>query len=224
MALLNRPKQLLALPVVVGMAACSSAYYGAMEKVGYHKRDILLSRVEKARDSQQDAKQQFQSALEHFQSITKAKGGKLDEKYKVLKSEFDKSEAKAEAVHKRIEDIDSVGGALFKEWEKELEQYSSASLKRSSQEKMVATHQRYDQLLAAMRKAESKIAPVLNTFRDQVLFLKHNLNAQAIASMQGDVREVETDVSALLKDMEASIREADAFIRTEAQNPQAPAS
>jgi hypothetical protein len=32
-----------------------------------------------------------------------------------------------------------------------------------------------------MLKAEQKIQPVLGAFRDQVLFLKHNLNANAIA-------------------------------------------
>jgi hypothetical protein len=206
---------------MVGVIGCSSAYYGAMERVGYHKRDILLSRVEKARDSQQEAKQQFKSALEQFQALTKSSGSKLDEKYKFLKSEFDKSEAKASAVKKRIDDIENVGEALFREWQTELEQYSNAALKRSSEQKLSATRQRYDQLVVTMRRAESKIAPVLNTFRDHVLFLKHNLNAQAVASLQGEVREVETDVSALLKDMETSIREADAFIRSESQQPAA---
>ncbi len=205
----------LYLLLALNLTGCSTVYYNTMERAGYHKRDILMSRVQKARDTQQEAKQQFQSALERFQALTKTSGGKLDEKYKFLKSEFDKSESKADAVHKRINDIESVGGALFKEWEKELEQYSSASLKRSSEQKMQATRQRYDQLLSTMRKAESKIAPVLNTFRDHVLFLKHNLNAQAVASLQGEVREVETDVSSLLKEMESSIREADAFIRNE---------
>ena len=36
-----------------------------------------------------------------------------------------------------------------------------------------------------MRLAESRIEPVLKSFRDQVLFLKHNLNAKAIASLRG---------------------------------------
>ena len=31
-----------------------------MEKLGYHKRDLLVSRVQQARDSQQAAKAQFQ--------------------------------------------------------------------------------------------------------------------------------------------------------------------
>ena len=45
---------------------CQSAYYAGMEKLGYDKREILADRVENARESQQDAKEQFASALERY--------------------------------------------------------------------------------------------------------------------------------------------------------------
>ena len=54
--------------------------------------------------------------------------------------------------------------------------------------------------------------PVLVAFHDQVLFLKHNLNARAISSLQTELVSVEAEVDALIRDMEASIKEADAFI------------
>jgi hypothetical protein len=55
---------------------------------------------------------------------------------------------------------------------------------------------------------------VLAGFRDQVLFLKHNLNAKAIASLQSNVLAIEDDIAVLIRDMEASIKEADEFIHT----------
>ena len=58
---------------------------------------------------------------------------------------------------------------------------------------------------------------VLAAFRDQVLFLKHNLNAQAIASLETELASVRTDVSSLLKAMEVSIAEANAFIKDMSQ-------
>ncbi|MGX2038743.1 DUF2959 domain-containing protein [Methylocaldum sp. MU1018] len=201
----------LLLAILVG---CSSAYYRAVESLGFHKRDILVHRVEKARDSQEEAKTQFKNALERFTALTGFKGGSLEEKYQELNAEFERSQAKANEVRKRIDDIEDVSEALFDEWENELSQYQNPSLKRSSQQKLKATRQRYDQLIAAMKRAESKMEPVLLTFRDQVLFLKHNLNAQAIASLRGELDSLQTDISALIKSMEASIREADAFIKT----------
>lgn len=65
-----------------------------------------------------------------------------------------------------------------------------------------------------MKRAEKKIDPVLSLFQDQVLFLKHNLNAKAIASIKSELRDVESNVASLIASMEKSIGEADAFIQT----------
>lgn len=198
-------------------AGCKSIYYSTMETFGYHKRDLLVSRVKDARDAQEDAKEQFQSALEKFSAVVEFQGGKLEEKYKQLKSELDKSQSKARSVRNHIADVEDVANALFDEWESELDQYASNDLRRSSEQKLKQTRQRYSQLITAMKRAESKIAPVLTAFSDQVLYLKHNLNAQAIASLQDEFTSVETDIATLIKEMEASIAEANAFIKAMAK-------
>jgi hypothetical protein len=197
----------------LAVAGCQSTYYKTMEAFGYHKRDLLVSRVQDARGAQEDAKEQFQSALEKFSAVVEFPSGELQETYNQLKSELDKSESRAKAVRNRISDVEKVATALFKEWESELEQYSSEDLRRSSEEKLRQTRQRYTQLISAMKRAESKIAPVLTAFRDQVLFLKHNLNAQAIASLRDELVSVEADVTSLIQEMESSIAEADVFIK-----------
>jgi sugar-specific transcriptional regulator TrmB len=198
---------------VLLLYGCQSAYYKTMETFGYHKRDILVDRVEDARDAQQDSKEQFKSALEKFSEVVDFRGGKLEEKYKQLKRELEKSESKAKAVKKRIADVESVAKALLDEWKSELEQYTNENLRRASERKLEQTRQRYSQLIIAMKRADAKVDPVLLVFRDQVLFLKHNLNAQAIASLHDELVSVEADITSLIKEMEASIAEADAFIQ-----------
>ena len=195
-------------------AGCQSAYYKTMETFGKHKRDILVSRVEKARDAQEDTKKQFQTALEKFSSVVKVPSSELQNKYNQLKSELDKSEAQAKEVSTRIADVEDVSRALFKEWNTELDQYTNKELRRTSEQKLKQTQDRCDQLIGAMKQAERKIAPVLSAFRDQVLFLKHNLNAQAVASLQGELVSIESNVALLIKEMDASIAEANAFIST----------
>jgi SMC interacting uncharacterized protein involved in chromosome segregation len=185
-----------------------------MEKFGKYKRDILVDRVKDARDAQQQTKEQFASALDKFRSVVNVEGGKLQEKYDLLKSELEKSESKASAVKKRISDVEDVANALFDEWTKELDQYKNAELRAASKKKLDQTRQKYTQLIDAMKKADSKIEPVLSAFRDQVLFLKHNLNAQAIASLQSEVSSMEADTGRLIAEMEKSIAEADSFVKT----------
>ena len=193
---------------------CESTYYKTMETMGYHKRDIMVDRVQEARDAQEDAKEQFESALEKFSSVLGFKGGDLEEKYEQLKAEYEESDAKASDVRNRIEAVEDVAEDLFVEWEEELNQYTSSSLKRSSARKLRDTKKKYAQLISTMKRAEIKIDPVLAAFKDQVLYLKHNLNAQAIASLQSELASIETDVAKLIKEMEASIKEADSFIRS----------
>ena len=200
--------------VLLFAAGCQSLYYGTMEKFGKYKRDILVDRVKDARDAQQQTKEQFASALDKFRSVVNVEGGKLQEKYDQLKSELDKSESKASAVKKRINDVEDVAQALFDEWTKELDRYKNPELKAASRRKLEQTRQRYAQLIGSMKQAESKIEPVLSAFRDQVLFLKHNLNAQAIASLQSELGTMESDIGRLIMEMEKSIAEADSFIRT----------
>lgn len=202
------------LLIVLTATACSKAYYGGLEKLGIPKREVMVHRVEKARETQEETKQQFKSALEQFTVLTNFQGGDLESTYGKLNDEYEASVQKADEIHKRIADIEDVSEALFAEWEAELREYTNASLRQTSSKKLAVTKAQYRQLLTAMRKAESKLEPVLKVFKDQVLFLKHNLNAQAIASLKGQLDSVKSDVSALVLEMEKSINEADSFIAT----------
>ena len=51
--------------VVTLLSACASPYYNVMEQLGFPKRDILVDRVEEARDSQEQAAKHFKDALEN---------------------------------------------------------------------------------------------------------------------------------------------------------------
>ncbi|OIQ49811.1 hypothetical protein BerOc1_01736 [Pseudodesulfovibrio hydrargyri] len=206
----------LALSVLALFLAygCSKTYYSAMESVGYDKREILSDRVENARESQKDAKEQFASALDQFKSVAAFDGGKLEAVYEKLNDEYEDCKDQADDVKARIDSVEDVAQALFDEWSGEIKQYSSAKLRRSSEQKFAATKKKYNGLIRAMRNAERKMQPVLNAFHDQVLYLKHNLNAKAIASLQGELTSIRSNVDSLIKEMDKSIAEADSFIET----------
>ena len=201
----------IVLFAVIGLS-CQTAYYETMEQFGYHKRDLLVRDVEKARDAQQEAKEQFKSALDRFTKTLDIQGGELQEKYEALNKEYERSEDKANSVRKRVASVEDVSEALFTEWNAELKEYSSSTLRKKSQEQLTQTRAQYAQLIKAMKRAEAKMEPVLAKFKDQVLFLKHNLNAQAIASLKGELVSVEGNINSLIKDLNASIQEADSFI------------
>ncbi|MCK8078608.1 DUF2959 domain-containing protein [Vibrio sp. 1CM2L] len=194
------------------LTGCQSAYYSAMEQVGYHKRDIIVDRVEDAKESQQDAQEEFTSALEALSSLTNFSGGDLEDMYNKINDKYQDSEKAAQNVSDRIAAIEDVSGALFEEWQSELDLYTSDSLRRSSEQKLRETKSSYQTMLSAMKRAEKKMDPVLNTLRDNTLYLKHNLNASAVGSLQGEFMSLEKDIAYAIEQMNAAIAESDKFL------------
>lgn len=196
------------------MASCTTAYYRALETVGIEKRDILADRVEEARDSQSEAKEQFESALDRYRSVVNVDGGELEEIYDRLNAELERSQARAQAVEERVGAVESVADDLFDEWEAEIGEYSDPQLRRRSQQLLSATRTDYRRLIAAMQRAEAAMDPVLTLFNDQVLFLRHNLNARAIGSLEAELGDIERATASVVAEMERSIAEATRFIET----------
>src|SRR5687768_4805957 len=202
----------MAIPALSGCQTTRRAYYNAWERFGYAKRERLVDYVTAARDEQGEAKQEFASALEQFKSIVNFDGGDLEALYNQLNDSYEDSAAQAQEVRDKIVSVRRVGEELFAEWDGEVEEISDASLKRQSRELFDRTRTSYDEMLSRMDAAAASMDPVLTKFRDRVLFIKSNLNAQAVASLKGTEVELSTDIEELIREMEASIREADEFI------------
>ncbi len=199
---------------VVALTACQSAYYGTMEKFGVEKRDILVDRVDDARDSQTEAQQEFRSAFERLDEMLNIEGGELEETYNALNDDYEDSKAAAEDVRDRIDAVDDVAQDLFDEWSEELGEYSNDNMRRQSERQLRETERRYVELLRVMERAADKMQPVLDKMQDNVLYLKHNLNAKAIDAIRGEFNNLKNDISSLIAEMEASIEESNRFIES----------
>ncbi|MDB6035840.1 MAG: repair ATPase [Verrucomicrobiales bacterium] len=204
----------LILSLVVLVTGCKSTYYAAYEKFGVYKRDLLKKKVTAARDGEKEASEQFKDALTKMRELYNFQGGNLDKMYTTLQKEFDQSTAQADTVHKRVKDMEGVAEDLFTEWEKEIGQISTPSMQSASRQQLRDTRSKYESLHASVKNAERSMDPVLTLFRDHVLFLKHNLNAQAVASLKGEAANIQNEISNLITQMNASIAKADEFIKT----------
>jgi hypothetical protein len=203
----------LLLISLVALTSCREAMYSTYEKFGVYKRDLLKKRVVAARDEEKDAQQQFKDALTRLKELTHFDGGELEKRYRQLQSDYDDTASGVAAVHKRVQAVETVGGDLFAEWEKENRQIETPALRQTSRNQLNDTRQRYDEMLSALKKSEQSMDPVLRKFHDYVLALKHMLNAQAIAALGGESAKIQADVSQLIEEMNASIARADEFVR-----------
>lgn len=177
-------------------------------------RDILVKRVAAASEAQQETAEEFKSALEKFKAVTNFDGGDLQKMFNKLNAAYEDSQEAANSVSQRVDNVVSASNNLLKEWREELNQYHDASIKARAERQFDETRRQADKLISAMREAELKTKPVLGAFKDQVLFIKHNLNMQAVSSLRQETKIIEQDVGALIAEMEASIAEAEAFIKS----------
>jgi hypothetical protein len=201
----------LGLVLVTG---CRSTYYAAYEKIGVYKRDLLKKDVKAARDAQAGAQGEFKDAMTRLKEITKFEGGELEKRHDALKRQYEECVSRAETVHKRVREVETVSADLFGEWEKEIQQIGTPALRQASQQQLSVTRQKYGELHSALKSAEQSMDPVLRQFHDYVLFLKHNLNAQAIASLKGETASIQGEISRLIDEMNQSIARADEFIKS----------
>lgn len=203
---------LAALAGILLLTSCTSTYYRALESIGIEKRDILADRIEDTRDAQEDAKEQFSSALEQYRSVVDVEAGDLEDIYDRLNSEYQRSESRANEVRERIDRVEQVAEDLFEEWEEEIEAYSDPDLARQSRSLLADTRSDYGEVLEAMHRAEQTMEPVLTLFNDQVMFLRHNLNARAIGALEDELVSLEQATATLVEEMERAIAEASRFI------------
>ena len=217
---MNRQRALIPLlvlallaPLSGGCATTRKAYYNTWEKFGYAKRERLVDNVKAARAEQVEAKKQFATALEQFKSVVNFKGGDLESVYNKLNREYERCEGQAGDVKGEIQSVKNVAQALFDEWEGEVAEIKDdPSLQRQSRELLDRTRSNYKEMIDRMDAAAATMDPVLTKFKNRVLFIKANLNAQAIASLKGTEIELGGDIEKLIREMEASIKEADDFI------------
>ena len=200
------------LAVIMVLSGCRSTYYAAWEKLGKHKRDLLKDNVEQVRDDQQAAAEQFKDALTRLRELYSFDGGDLEKTYDQLQTELDRAKGRADTVKERIGNVETIASDLFEEWAEEAATITNPRLRQDSEAKLRDTRRKYESLHEAMKRAENSMEPVLLQLGDQVTYLKHNLNAQAIGALKGEVLDIEKEVQQLIRDMNASIAQADAFI------------
>jgi predicted nucleic acid-binding Zn-ribbon protein len=198
---------------LVSATSCRNVMYSTYEKFGVYKRDLLKKRVVAARDEEKGAQQEFKDALTRLKEMTKFDGGELEKCYRQLQSDYEDAASRVAAVHKRVQDVETVAGDLFAEWEKENKQIETDALRQTSRQQLTDTQKRYNEMLTALKRSEQSMDPVLHKLHDYVLALKHTLNAQAIAALGGESAKIQADVARLIDDMNASIAHADEFIR-----------
>lgn len=193
--------------------SCSQIKYSAWETLGVEKRDLFKREVKSVKDTQEESVESFQDALTKLKKVYAFDGGDLEKDYKRLNNAYENSKEDAAEVSRDIIELDKVAMDLFKEWKDEIGEISSKNLKRKSKKQLRETRIKYEELHKKLISSEKKMKPILNKLKDQVLYLKHNLNSKAVAGLKTEGARIESDIEKLMKEMTASTKEAEELIK-----------
>lgn len=195
------------------LAGCQSPYLSMMEKAGIPKREILAHRIEDARDAQIKARYQFNRTLERYRQALNASSADQATQLAELQRDYAASQQAADAVKPRVGQVEAVAQAVFDDWERELDQYQSPALRDASAQQLQQAREQYRLLIGKMRSAQSKVLPALGALNDQLLYLRHQQNAQVIGGLQQNYSTVSGTVEPLLTDLQRSIEGAGGLIQ-----------
>ena len=212
---LNSPLRVTILVIICSyLSGCSQLYYEFWEGFGKEKRDLLQDNVEAVVEDQKEVGEEFQDALTLIRALYGIEGGQLEERYNELRDQYESAEESAAELTDRIEQVEDIGEDLFAEWKKEAQDITSANLKRDSLRKLEDTKTKFVSLKSDLRRSEATMAPVLAKLRDQVLYLKHNLNARALGSLKNEAAAIEREIDSLIKEMQSSIAASKSFVKS----------
>lgn len=211
-------KSALLVTVLIISSSCANPIkklkYSAWEKVGFEKRDLFKREVSNVKEEQQDSGEAFKDALERLKEVYSFDGGNLEHQYNKLNVAYKGAKNEAGDANDSIEKLDTVANDLFDEWEDEIDEMKSKEYRKQSEKKLTATREKYEDLHKRLIKTEKKMEPVLSKLKDQVIFLKHNLNAEAIGGLKNEGNKIQADIEKLISEMQATSKEADEFIKT----------
>jgi hypothetical protein len=206
-------KRYIALAALLLTTHCTTVYYSTWEKLGKEKRDLLRDNISYAKNEQKEVSEEFKDALTHLKEVYGLEGGNLEKSYTKVKASYENAEDKSSELKSRIDRVETIGNDLFKEWASEINQMENADYKRQSKIKLDDTKKKFNVMFAALENSYKTVPPVMRKLNDQVLFLKHNLNAQALGSLRGEVVRIEQDINKLQQEMVKSISESEKFIK-----------
>ena len=204
--------KILILISMLSMNSCSSIYYGFWETFGQDKRDLLKSEIENSNEDQKDIKEEFTSTLERIKKEYDFDGGELERTYDYLSSRYEDAKKREKKLQNRIDKIEDIGADLFKEWKQEALEIKNPKYRRSSLAKLSRTKTQFAQLRSNLSKTEKMLEVVMGKFKDQVLFLKHNLNAKALGSLKVEFKEIEKGINQLIGNINSSQSTNNIFI------------
>lgn len=208
MPLSPRPSVWLLFPLVLG-ACASNPQESAPAKV-----EELVTWVERMHVECELSRQAVAAAYARLRTLAAADFRNEDvvTAYARYVQAIDAAEQQAKAFGATVGPVKAAGVPVFTQWQQDVNQIESETLRQKSQMRLAVTRERYDAILTVAEPAQQEFTALVRSLRDIALFLGHDMNTQALMDIQDDARAIATATEALDRKLEQSLRAARSYV------------
>ncbi|MCB9892616.1 MAG: DUF2959 family protein [Planctomycetes bacterium] len=201
------------LTTLVSMSSCASS--GISD--GPARVDDFVGWVERVYVETELARERMNDAVAQLEALVGSTyAGDPVTAYTSFVEALRLSEAQAERLDEQIEPMKKAAEPVFEQWEESLGQFQSESMRERSGARLQATKDRYTRVLGAVEPARERFAKLNGAMRDHALFLGNDFNAEAVASVHDDARELIALASDLDREFEECLSATRAYVETSA--------
>lgn len=164
----------------------------------------LVGAIEQVYVDSELGKEKVHAAVASLQAIVSAdfQGDALTA-YAQLEGVVEESEKQAETLRDSVENMKDTADPLFEQWAEDLKTIANVKMRQRSRNRMMATRERYDAIVAAVEPTLAAYDAVNLNLRDHLVFLGNDFNPASVAMIQEDVHALSMEVS----DLDAAIDE-----------------
>lgn len=176
----------------------------------------LKKTADAAEKSIQDVVEHVKGMLATYNSIVGGEAKNAQSDYKKLASDLKSSDKKIQNATKGLDSMNKQAEKFFGQWEKELDAYSSDSMREKSSKRLDTAKQRFEHLGQTLDEASKSFEPLMQNLNDQILFLGRDLSPDAIAELQDEAAELNQqaeDVFSNIETLMAKAKEDDAALQ-----------
>ncbi len=186
------PRATVALAATLALSACRTA--GGPDR-GPAKVEELVTWVERMHVETELTRQRTDEVVEALRDLV-APDSSVDpaQAYATYLEAIERVDEQTTRLRDTYEPMQKASGPVFAQWQKDLDQFHSDSLRNRSEERLAATKGRFEAIVAAAGPALQQADELLKSFRDHALFLGHDFNAASLAAIEQDLVAV-TDLA-----------------------------
>lgn len=199
--------------LAVALAGCSGMYHAAIEQLGWEPQDILVNRVTIARDCQAAARNQFDRLVSLVRDLVTDDSEEAAQRVNALRSAYADAEIRAREVRARVAKVAAAGSAVFDERRRADAAIRDPAARERAMQRTAQAEARYGEMLTTMRQAADATGPALAAVQAALASLGPQPSDDAVGALHGAVADVDATVAALVRDLDQSIAEADAFVQ-----------